>query len=48
MAILKQQVQDFELTAAVVQPVVQTKTILRHWSETVVDAADISGVKYVS
>ena len=31
---------------AVVQPVVQNKTILRHWSETVVDDADISGVKY--
>jgi carbamoyl-phosphate synthase large subunit len=33
---------------AVVQPVVQNKTILRHWSETVVDAKDISGVQYVS
>ena len=33
---------------AILQPVVADKTILRHWSETVVDAADISNVKYVS
>lgn len=33
---------------AIKQPVIQNKTILRHWSETIVDAADISGVKYVT
>lgn len=42
--VLQKMVHD----TTILQPVVQNKTILRHWSETVVDDADISGVKYAS